>query len=364
MEKEALFEIAKQFKIEGMPSNIKKIASGHINETYELDCMQKDGKDIAYILQKVNTQVFPNLNAVMGNMKKVTDYMKQNNPDAIVAGVIDTRNNSNPPVLENGWRMLEFISNTTSYETTREIEVLKEAGKAVGRFQKQLEGFHANELTETIEKFHDTRVRLEQLKQALENKQNQELRKERFQIAKKEIDFVLEHKAMVGGIIEKIEIGEIPLRVTHNDTKLSNILFERNNKKAVCLIDFDTVMPGSLLYDYGEGVRTCCTLAKEDEEDLSKVIWEEERQKAFTEGFLQEIGEKLTRQEKELLPEAAILMTYENGMRFLTDYLNGDKYFHTNPNIANHNLKRAKTQLELVKQMEQNKPKLYKMITY
>lgn len=362
MEKSTLFEIAKQFKIEGTPSDIKKLESGHINETYQLNC-RKDKEEKPYILQKVNTQVFPNIKAVMSNMQNVTNYIKQNS-DGVAAGVIETVNNSNPPVWDGNWRMVEFIPNTISFETTEDMELLTEAGRVVGRFQKQLDGFEAQKLIETIEKFHDTKYRFENFKQALENKENQNMRADRFKLAEKEIHFILEREGITNRITEKIQTGEIPLRVTHNDTKLSNILFEKNRKKAVCLIDFDTIMPGSLLYDYGEGIRTSCTLAKEDEEDLSRVIWEEERYRAFTEGFLEEIGDKLTNKERELLPDAAILMTYENGMRFLTDYLNGDNYFHTNPKIANHNLKRARTQLELVKQMEQNKPKLYKVIKW
>lgn len=296
----------------------------------------------------------------MDNMQKVTQYIKQNS-SGVTAGIINTIVGNQPPLWNGCWRVIEFIPNTTSFETTTDINLLLEAGIAVGKFQKQLDGFKAEELIETIVKFHNTKYRFNNFEQAIQSKQNQNEREKRFKLAEKEIQFVIERKKITGIIIEMLEKGKIPLRVTHNDTKLSNILFDKTMKKAVCLIDLDTVMPGSMLYDFGEGIRTSCTLAKEDEEDLNSVIWEKKRYEAFTNGFLQEVNEKITKQERELLPQAAILMTFENGIRFLTDYLNGDMYFRTNPEISEHNLKRAKTQLELVRQMEQNKTEMMKI---
>lgn len=281
MEDNLLFDIANRFQIKGTPKKIKKLKGGHINETYKLECMQSNQEIVQYILQKVNTQVFPNIEAVMLNMKKVTAYIKENS-DSVTAGVIETCDNSKTSLYDGCWRMTEYIPDTVSFETTNDINILKEAGRAVGHFQKLLNGFNINELSETIIKFHDTRYRFNNFICAIKNKENMSKRLERYKLAEKEIEFVLDHKNIINSIMTKLEQGIIPFRVTHNDTKLSNILFEKNRPKAVCLIDFDTVMPGSLLFDYGEGIRTSCTTAKEDEEDLCKVIWEELRFEAFT----------------------------------------------------------------------------------
>ena len=244
--------------------------------------------------------------------------------------------------------------------TTEDLNILEEAGKAAGKFQKNLDGFPAEKLSEIIPKFHYTPNRVNQLKEAISNKQNIENRKERFEKAKEAIDFVTDEKRLskTNVITNLLENNEIPLRVTHNDTKLSNILFDKDTNEAVCLIDLDTVMPGALCYDFGEGLRTGITTAKEDEADLSKIKIDINRFESYSKGFLGEVKNTLTQKELETLPLGVWMMTYENAIRFLADYLNGDTYFSVDKNTKDHNLIRAKAQLEILRQLEEQEDKM------
>lgn len=366
MNKEELINIAKNFKIDGEPIKIEKCNSGHINKTYAITYKTNDNQNKKYILQYVNTNVFPNLPELMTNIKKVTKYMNEkaaqngDNIDRLTITMIDTNDDNPHSIYNNNWRMEEFIDNTKTYLTTEDMEILSEAGKAAGRFQKHLNGFPAEELFEIIPKFHYTPNRVSQLNEALSSKANLSERKERFDLAKDVIDFVTDKERLnkTNIITKKIENKEIPLRVTHNDTKLSNILFDKNTDKAVCLIDLDTVMPGALAYDFGEGLRTGITTAREDEQDLSKIYADINRFEAYAKGFLSEVKDTITQAELETLPLGVWMMTYENTIRFLTDYLNGDTYFAVDKDIENHNLVRAKAQLELLKQIEEKEDQM------
>lgn len=366
MNKEKLINIAKNFKIEGEPINIEICSSGHINKTYAITYKTNENENKKYILQYVNTNVFPNLPELMTNIKKVTKYMSEKavergeETDRLTIKLIDTVD-ENPYAIHNkNWRMEEFIDNTKTYLTTEDLSILYEAGKSAGKFQKHLDGFNAEELYEIIPKFHYTPNRVNQLKYALSNKDNLEKRKERFELAKEVIEFVTNKNrlAKTDIITKKLETKEIPYRVTHNDTKLSNILFDKDTNKAVCLIDLDTVMPGALCYDFGEGLRTGITTAKEDEQDLSKIYADINRFESYAKGFLQEVKEIITKEELETLPLGLWMMTYENSIRFLADYLNGDVYFSVDENIENHNLIRAKAQLELLRQIEEKEDEM------
>ncbi len=365
MKKNELINIAKNFRIDGEPIAIEECDSGHINKTYAIT-YNEGGENKKYILQYVNTNVFPNLPELMTNIKKVTKYMKDRaiengeNIDRLTITMIDT-NDDNPNALYNkNWRMEEFIDNTKTYITTEDMGILSEAGKAAGKFQKYLNGFPAHELYEIIPKFHNTPNRVKQLNDALTNEKNLSDRKERFELAKDVIDFVTDESRIckTNIITNKLENKEIPLRVTHNDTKLSNILFDKDTDESVCLIDLDTVMPGALAYDFGEGLRTGITISKEDEQDLSKIKIDIERFESYAKGFLSELKGSITEKELETLPLGVWMMTYENAIRFLTDYLNGDVYFGVDNNIENHNLVRAKAQLELLRQMEEKEDEM------
>lgn len=310
MNKEKLINIAKNFKIEGEPIKVEKCNSGHINRTYSITCKTNDEENKKYILQYVNTKVFPDLPELMTNIKKITKYMnkkaeeKGKSTDRLTITMIETINEDPHDIYNKNWRMEEFIDNTKTYLTTENLGILTEAGRAAGKFQKNLDGFPAEELYEIIPKFHYTPNRVNQLKEALSSKENLEKRKERFELAKDVIDFVIDTKRLskTNIITSKLENKEIPLRVTHNDTKLSNILFDKDTDKAVCLIDLDTVMPGALAYDFGEGLRTGITTAKEDEQDLSKINVDINRYEAYVKGFLDEVKDIITKEELETLP--------------------------------------------------------------
>lgn len=366
MNKEKLIKIAKNFKIDGEIINIENCNSGHINKTYAVTYQKENGEKKKYILQYVNTNVFPNLPELMKNIKNVTEYMinkaeeKGESTDRLTIKMIDTIDNDPNCIYHKNWRMEEFIDNTKTYLTTENLDILSEAGKAAGKFQKLIHGFPAEELYEIIPKFHYTPNRVEQLKEALSNEENLSERRERFELAKDVIEYVTDENRLnkTNIIAKKLENKEIPLRVTHNDTKLSNILFDKDTDKAVCLIDLDTVMPGALAYDFGDGLRTGITTAKEDEQDLSKIKVDINRFEAYSKGFLSELKDTITKEELEILPLGVWMMTYECGIRFLADYLNGDVYFAVDENIANHNLIRAKAQLELVRQMEEQEEQM------
>lgn len=366
MNKEKLIKIAKNFKIDGEIINIEKCNSGHINKTYAVTYQKDNGEKKKYILQYVNTNVFPNLPELMKNIKNVTEYMinkaegKGESIDRLTIRMIDTIDDDPNCIYHKNWRMEEFIDNTKTYLTTENLDILSEAGKAAGKFQKLIHGFPAEELYEIIPKFHYTPNRVEQLKEALSSEENLKERKERFELAKDVIEFVTDEERLnkTNIIAKKLENKEIPLRVTHNDTKLSNILFDKDTDKAVCLIDLDTVMPGALAYDFGDGLRTGITTAKEDEQDLSKIKVDINRFEAYSKGFLSELKDTITKEELEILPLGVWMMTYECGIRFLADYLNGDTYFAVDENIANHNLIRAKAQFELVRQMEEQEEQM------
>lgn len=358
MEKEEIIKIAQQFDIEGKINDIKVMQSGNINKTFVIEC--ETGKK--YVLQYVNTNVFKNITELMKNIELVTEFIKSKGKGQTLK-FIKTKQDKSSYIYEGNWRMYEFIDNTKTYISTESLEILKEAGKAIGDFQKQLDGFDAKKLYEIIPKFHYTPNRVKQLYDAINSKENNEKRKERFEKVKKYIEMLTDEKRIsrTNIITSKLDNNEIPLRVTHNDTKLSNILFDSETDKYVALIDLDTIMPGSIVYDFGEGIRTGITLAAEDEQDLSKVKIDMERFEAYTKGFLELMKDTITKEELELLPLGAWMMTYENTIRFLADYLNGDVYFTVNENITDHNLARVKAQFEIVRQIEENEEKM-KMI--
>lgn len=356
---EKVLEIANKFNIEGNPVSFKLIESGHINKTY----LVKYNTEEEYILQYVNTNVFPNIQELMKNIEAVTDFIKSKENSTTLT-FIKTKGENPSYIYNNNWRMQKFIKNTKTYISTENLEILQEAGKAVGDFQKQLDGFNAEVLYEIIPKFHYTPNRVKQLYDALNSEENKSKRKERFEKAKEYIDMLTDEKRIsrTSIITSKLENHEIPLRVTHNDTKLSNILFDKDTNKYVALIDLDTIMPGSIVYDFGEGIRTGVTLAAEDEQDLSKIYVDMDRFETYTKGFLEKMKGTITKEELDLLPTGAWMMAYENTIRFLADYLNGDTYFAINKDIPDHNLVRVKAQFEIVRQMEENEEKMKGMI--
>lgn len=367
--KNNLLEMAKKFKVSGNPIDVEILESGHINKTYKI-IYDDFGKSKEYILQYVNTDIFTNLQELMSNIKNITNYIRKRakeygeDSDRVTLTMMDTIDNNMYSIYNKNWRMEKFIQNTKTFLTTEDLNILYEAGKTVGNFQKYLDGFDTSNLNEIIPKFHYTPNRLNQLMEALNNEENKQKRQERFNRAKESMDFLLEEKRTEKTyiIINMLESEKIPYRVTHNDAKLSNILFDKSTNDGVCLIDLDTVMPGALAYDFGEGVRTSISLAEEDEQDVSKVNVDLDRFEAFTKGFLENVKSVITKDEQDTLLLGAWMMTYENALRFVTDYLNGDIYFNVNKDIEDHNLYRAKVQIKILKQFEQNEEKMIKII--
>lgn len=326
--------------------------NGHINSTFRV------GDPPRYILQKVNTVVFTDPDGLMANVVAVTAYLREQiakaggDPNRETLTYLPTTDGKY--IYRDGegncWRMYRFIGDADAYENATP-ELFAESARAFGRFQRMLANFPAHTLCETIPQFHDTGVRLEQLKAAVS-----ENRSGRAEAVRSEINFALARAEETHVIVDAIAEGSVPLRVTHNDTKLNNVLFDSKTGKSLCVIDLDTVMPGSLLYDYGDALRFGASTAAEDEQDLSKVHFDIELFRAYTNAYLEELAGRITPREIELLPMGAKLMTLECGMRFLADHINGDVYFRIHR--EGQNLDRARTQFKLVAEMEQKSDQL------
>ena len=339
MSKVNLHEVLGAFNIE---NDIEAYGNGHINDTYCSDPTK-------YIIQRINTSIFTNPDELMENIENVTSFLSDKiraaggDPKRETLTVIKTIDGKNCYKCDDGnvFRVYRFITDTKSIENDKTLEDLRNAGKGFGRFQQMLDDFPVEKLYETIKDFHNTPKRVEALKTAIaENKAG------RADSVKAEIEFALKNSDFADTVIKGMESGEIPVRVTHNDTKINNILFDVKTGEAVAVIDLDTVMPGSMLYDFGDALRMGGSTGAEDEVDLSKVNFDKECFKYFAEGYLSEVKDVLTPMEIELLPFSVKLLTYECGIRFLTDYLNGDTYFKIHR--ENHNLDRARNQFKLV----------------
>lgn len=346
-------EILKQF---GIDSPLTAFGNGHINDTYITE-------DRAYILQRINTSVFNDPKGLTDNVVLITGYLKTwlsangGDPDRETLTPIPATNGAWFVRTDSGecFRLYKTIKGTVSHDSATP-ELLYQAAKGFGRFQKMLSGFPADRLKETIPNFHNTRSRFEALRAAVDADVYS-----RVALAQAEVDFCYAREADTDVIVSAIAEGRIPLRVTHNDTKLNNVMMDEVTGAAVCVIDLDTVMPGSLLYDYGDALRFGASTAAEDEQDLSLVHFDLNLFETFTKGFLEELGDRLTASEAALLPFSVKLITMECGMRFLTDYLSGDTYFKTSR--PRQNLDRCRTQLKLVAEIEEKTPEMKRIVS-
>jgi len=344
MNEAKLREICSKFKV---ITSAEHYGNGHINDTYLCE------SDPKIILQRINSNVFKNPEEVMENIYNVTEFLKRKivavggNPDRETLTVIRTVDDKSFYKDEEGnyYRMYKFIDDSLSYDIVEDPVQLCYAGQAFGRFQLMLDDFPADSLHETIVNFHNTPIRVNNLKKAIE-----ENKAGRLDSVREEVEFALEYGKYASDIVDAMEKELVPLRVTHNDTKLNNILFDAETKKGLCVIDLDTVMPGSMLYDFGDALRSGASSGSEDETDLDKIYFDLEKFEQFTKGFLSETASCLTEKEIELLPLSALLLTYECGIRFLTDYLEGDTYFKIHR--EHHNLDRARNQFKLVADIE------------
>lgn len=344
--------ILSQFDIK---SKIEVYGNGHINDTYRTSTSD-------YILQRINVNVFKNPEAMMDNITSVTSFLRKKikdeggNPDRETLAVIKTRDGKSCYRADdnNVFRVYKLVENVMTVESATKEDMYR-AGRGFGIFQRRLDDYPAETLAETIPNFHNTVDRVEKFEEAVKNDIAG-----RVKDVQAEIAFVRECVSFAGRVTEGIEDGSIPLRVTHNDTKINNILFDKDTGDAVCVIDLDTVMPGSALYDFGDALRIGASTAAEDETNLDLVSFDEEIFAQFAKGYFEEMGEKLTEREKELLPFSAKLMTFECGMRFLTDYLNGDTYFKIHR--ENHNLDRARNQFKIVRDIIAKEDKLLEIV--
>lgn len=346
--------IALKFGISGELTNFSKFGNGNINGTYILE-FDNNGKAEKYILQKINTEVFKDPFKLMQNIKGVTEHIKNY---YTAKGIDSSRRTLEFLQCDSGeycfideseqcWRMYRFIDEAYTCETIDSTDIFREAGRAFGEFQNILSTYDISTLFDTIPDFHNTSKRFEAFCQAV-----QENRANRLEAVKEEVDFVLTREGDTHVLTDLIADGKLPLRVTHNDTKINNILFDDETNEGICVIDLDTVMPGLSLYDFGDCIRSGANKTAEDDPNTDNVGIDLDLYEAFVSGFLSSAGQALTETEKEYLPFSAKLLTFECGMRFLTDYLNGDTYFR----IAhpNHNLDRCRNQFKLVADMEKN----------
>ena len=349
---ERIHEILSNFSTAGQFVGFVPIDEGHINNTFKVE-YKVGGRSIYHLLQQINTDVFKKPDELMANVDCVTAFLR----DTIIAEGGDPERETlycKPTVSgkkyildEDGkaWRLYNFVGDSFSYNSIESPEIFYKAGQAFGKFQKQLADFPIDKLYETIPDFHNTAKRYYNLRKAIEKN-----RSGRASFVKDEIAFAAARKDETYILTGKIVTGDLPLRVTHNDTKLNNVLFDRKTNEPVCIVDLDTVMPGLSLYDFGDAIRFGANTAAEDEKDIEKVSLDLGLYEQYVRGFLDAAGDSLTEEEVACMPLAAKMMTFECGMRFLTDYIDGDVYFKTA--YPEHNLVRCHTQFALVADME------------
>ncbi len=357
-----LKEVSSHFQIEGRFLDAAPYGSGHINDTYA-SRFEQGNKIVRFIHQRINHSIFKEPEKLMKNIERVTAYIREQiiayGGDPLREGLtlIPTLDGKSFYRTDEGnyWRTYVFIEGARTYDQVEDLRHVYSASKAFGRFQKMLSTMPGERLYETIPYFHHTRKRFEAFLDALERDS-----KNRAAEVKNEIDFVLAREKDTSVIVNMIERGEIPERITHNDTKLNNVMIDDISGEGICVIDLDTVMPGSVLYDFGDSVRIGASTAAEDETDLSKVEVDLQMFELLAKGYLESAGSFLTPNEIDYLAFSAKLMTFECGIRFLTDYLNGDVYFKIHRPF--HNLDRCRTQFKMVSEMEKYADKMESII--
>jgi hypothetical protein len=352
MEDLEIKDIACQFQIDGEFIEARPHGAGHINDTY-LGSYQTSRGAQRFVHQRINHNVFKQPEKLMENIERVTGYARQRiiqsggDPERETLTLVPTRDGKSFYKTAEGeyWRTYVFINGARTYEIVEDLRHVYSAAKAFGNFQKLLDSLPGERLHETIPGFHHTRRRFDTFRQAVENDAAN-----RAKTIRSEINFYLKREAIASLVIARLESGQLPERITHNDTKLNNVLIDNLTGDGVCVIDLDTMMPGSALYDFGDLVRMGTATAPEDEPDLSKVGVDLNMFTWLARGYLDATRDFLTAQEVDLLAYAGQLITFEQGIRFLSDYLNGDIYYKIHH--PEHNLERTRTQLKMLKEME------------
>lgn len=348
-----LKKVGDGFRLQGEFDSYELITHGNINDTYRV-CYKNPDK--SYVFQKVNTYVFKEPTHIMRNIDLVTEHIRGKNTDSVALHFHHTNDGKNYLFTEEKkfWRVMNDLDSIT-YQGSSDPEVLKQAGRAFGEFQLQLSDFDASLLYETIPNFHNTKKRLEGFFANVEKDEYG-----RVSEVKEEIEFIRSHREMASRLTELCESGKLPVRATHNDTKINNVLFNKETGEPLVVIDLDTVMPGLAAHDFGDAVRFAANTAAEDEKDLSKVSLDLDLYRGFAEGFISAAAPILTDAELETMALGAITIAIELGMRFLDDYITGDKYFVTR--YEGHNLVRARCQLTLAADMEKKMDEMNRII--
>ena len=355
-------KLLSNFDINGEFVSCEPYGSGLINRTY-VAVYSVNGKRKRFIVQRINTNLFKNVDGLMNNIKLVTEFNRNEiikrggDPDRESLTLVYTKNGAAYYRTEEGdcYRVYVFIEDAKGYDVVEKPEHFYQSAVAFGKFAQLLDRFDSTQLFEVLPDFHNTVKRFDNLKKSLAaDKFN------RAADVKAEIDFALKHENIVGNIVNLLESGKMPSRVTHNDTKLNNVLIDTRTDKAVCVIDLDTMMPGSICYDFGDSIRFGCNPCLEDTPETEKVIFSVPLFEEYARGYLSVFGDAITEIEKKNLTMGAILMTYECGIRFLTDYLDGDVYFRLSR--ERQNIDRTRTQFKLVADMESQYDKLNSII--
>lgn len=329
-----------------------RYGQGHINDTFCVICQPREGDCVRFILQGLSSAAFPHPEELMENFAGITAFLREKilssggDPARETLSLVKTRDGKDFYRDSTGkvWRLMPFVENTDCFQSATP-ELFEASARTFGRFQYMLQDYPAQTLHETIARFHDTENRYEKFIAALEAD-----KLGRAGDVQPEIRFVLDRKADCSVALQALREGRLPLRVTHNDTKLNNILIDRDTHEGICVIDLDTTMPGLSINDFGDSIRFGANHCREDEKDLGKVSFDIGLYEVFTRGFLEGAQGSLTEEELKYLPWGTRLMTLECGIRFLTDYLEGDRYFHIQ--YPGQNLDRCRTQFKLVKDME------------
>lgn len=346
-------EVLEHFEFPATLVGAVRYGQGHINDTFCVLCQPQEGDCVRFILQGLSSAAFPHPEELMENFIGITGYLRQKvlaaggDPLRETLSLVKTREGKDFYTDSQGkvWRLMPFVENTDCFQSATP-ELFEASARTFGRFQYMLQGYPAETLHETIVKFHDTEDRFHKFQAAL-----QADKLGRARDIPQEIRFVLDRQADCSVALDALRRGELPLRVTHNDTKLNNILIDRDTHQGICVIDLDTTMPGLSINDFGDSIRFGANHSREDEKDLGKVNFDIGLYEVYTRGFLEGAQGSLTEAELRYLPWGARLMTLECGIRFLTDYLDGDHYFHIS--YPDQNLDRARTQFKLVRDMEE-----------
>ena len=357
-----LKEVCEKFAVEGEFHSFEQIKSGNINQTYLVNYI-RDGIKKPYIIQQVNTYVFKNPEQVMNNIAAVTEHIRKKIKETGISAkryVLHYLHTSEGKSYwydsENKfWRGYRFIDESVTYDASDDLNVMEQAGIGFGRFQKYLADFDASVLYESIPDFHNTEKRFDRLfRVASEDPMN------RAKDVKKELDYLESHRELSLSLCNMLKNGELPLRVTHNDTKINNVIFDKATNQSLAVIDLDTVMPGLCAYDFGDAIRFGANDTIEDDPDLSNINLNLEKYEAYTKGFIGTIRDSLTKKELETMYLGAYVMTVELVARFMTDYLEGDVYFKLN--YPEHNLIRTRAQDALARDMENKLDKMSNIV--